>query len=78
MHWKQRSGPGQAPAATRDPAVRRAERQGRREAAVLAGLRELRDRRGQGVPTHQALAEYCGLPIGWVRWAYPSLEDLSG
>ncbi|MGY4857953.1 hypothetical protein [Cryobacterium sp. AP23] len=78
MHWKQRAAPGQGPAATRDPAVRRTERHSRREAAVVAGLRALRSRRGQGEPTHQALAEYSGLPVGWLRWAYPSLEELSG
>ncbi|MCU1447333.1 MAG: hypothetical protein JWP54_2991 [Cryobacterium sp.] len=44
---------------------------------MVAGLRELRARRGQA-PTHQALAEHSGLPVGWLRWAYPSLEDLSG
>ena len=61
-----------------DAGVRRFERQDRREAAVVAALRELRGRRGHAAPTHQALAEHSGLPVGWLRWAYPSLEDLSG
>ncbi|ANP73797.1 hypothetical protein [Cryobacterium arcticum] len=78
MHWKQRAAPGQAPAAKRDAGMRRTERQGRREAAVAAGLRELRGRCGPGTPTHQALAEHSGLPIGWLRWAYPSLDEISG
>jgi DNA-binding transcriptional regulator YbjK len=78
MHWKQRPTRGQAPADARDAAARRTERQIRREAVVAQGLRDLRSRRGQGAPTHQALAEYSGLPIGWLRWAYPSLEEVSG
>ena len=45
---------------------------------MLAGMRELRGRCGQAALTHQALAEQSGLPVGWLRWAYPSLEDLSG
>jgi len=77
VHWRQRVQPGQAPAAHRDPVERQSERHGRREAAVVAGLRELRDRCGHA-PTHQALAEHSGLPIGWLRWAYPSLEDVVG
>jgi DNA-binding transcriptional regulator YbjK len=77
MHWRQRRQPGPVPAPTRDPAERQRDRQGRREAAVAAGLRELRERCGHP-PTHQALAEHSGLPIGWLRWAYPSLEDVVG
>ncbi|WEO76666.1 hypothetical protein BJQ94_15055 [Cryobacterium sp. SO2] len=78
MHWKQTADPRQTPAPKREPGLRRSERQARREAAVVAGLQELRGRLGGRAPTHQALAEHSGLPIGWLRWAYPSLEQVSG
>ena len=76
MHWRQRAQPGQGPA-HRDPAERQNDRRGRREATVIAGLRELREHCGSA-PTHHALAEQSGLPIGGLRWAYPSLEDVLG
>jgi len=76
VHWRQRAQPGQS-SAHRDPAERQNDRRGRREVTVIAGLRELREHCGSA-PTHQALAEQSGLPVGWLRWAYPSLEDVLG
>ena len=50
---------------------RRAAREQNRTALIGEVVRELADR-----ATHEVVARRTGIPIGFLTWAYPTVEDL--
>jgi hypothetical protein len=56
-----------------DLARRRSRRAERRALLVAEAVRVLLQ---EGQPSHEAVAERTGLPLGQLRWAYPTTSDL--
>ncbi len=54
-----------------DQRLRWAAREIRRRTMIAGAVGEL----GAGV-THEAVAQHTGIPLGFLRWAYPTVDDL--
>lgn len=63
-----RSGRG-APRAPGAPSARRVPR----ERLIAAAVQEAAE---SGAVTHARVADLCGIPVGYVRWAHPGVDDL--
>ena len=71
-HWRQRP----KPKPHRPVADILRERDERRTAILLACVTEMRSSQGADAVTHTLVAERAGVPLQYVRWKYPSRENL--
>lgn len=69
-HWRQK----QKQKPRREPAEVIRERDERRTAALAQCVREMNNSK-EGL-THTLVAERVGVPVQYVRWKYPALEQL--
>lgn len=71
-HWRQKS-KAKPPRSAGD--ILR-ERNERRKTFLIACITEMRSVHGPDAITHTLVAERAGLPVQYVRWKYPSHENL--
>lgn len=69
-YWRQK----QKQKPRREPAEVLRERDERRTAALAQCVREMRSSKHR--LTHTLVAERLGVPVQYVRWKYPSMEEL--
>ncbi|MBT2515690.1 hypothetical protein [Arthrobacter sp. ISL-30] len=71
-HWRQKP----KPKPSRPVADILRERNERRTKVLIACITEMSNKQGPDAVTHSLIAERTGLPVQYVRWKYPSRENL--